>query len=110
MKIHVFCILLALSFAACKKEVVPEGCESGKIKYTTHISPILSASCAVSGCHVAGGTAPVFASYSDLAPFIANGSFKTQLITSRTMPPAGPLTTTQREDIQCWLDEGALNN
>jgi len=32
------------------------------------------------------------------------------VLISQDMPPSGPLSQTDRDLIQCWLDNGATNN
>lgn len=79
------------------------------ISYATHIQPIISTRCAVTGCHVSGGAAPfTLLNHSQVA---ANAQQIKAATQSGAMPKEGdPLTTEQKNTIACWVDDGAPNN
>ncbi len=78
------------------------------IKLSVEIKSIIDASCAVSGCHVTGGSATVFTS---LANIIANASGIKTRTANGTMPKDGTKLSQDKLDaIACWVDDGALNN
>ena len=39
-----------------------------------------------------------------------NAAFIKTRTANKTMPPSGPLTQKQIDQITCWVDDGALNN
>jgi hypothetical protein len=92
------------------------------------VQEIFNASCAVSNCHVTGGTAPMSleaaASYVDLFGRPATTSAGTRVIPFNgtnsvlylrvtgggalaPMPPTGSLSTAQKDLIKKWIDQGA---
>ncbi len=84
--------------------------EALSASFATDINPIIQANCAISGCHVTGGSAPfTFASYSQIASRADRIKIRTQ---ARTMPPSGSgsLTQLQIDLIAAWVDAGAQDN
>jgi hypothetical protein len=78
------------------------------IKLSVEIKTIIDASCAVTGCHVAGGAS---VSFTTLANVISNASQIKTLTQSGTMPKNGAkLPQEQLNAIACWVDDGAPNN
>jgi hypothetical protein len=79
------------------------------IKLSVEIKNIIDASCAVSGCHVTGGSAPE--SFTSLANIIANASGIKTKTANGTMPKDGTkLSQDKLNAIACWVDDGAPNN
>ena len=80
-------------------------------KYSTHIQPIINQNCAFAGCHSTGFGSGDFTAYSGLFAKIDNGGpFENRVLILQDMPPGGPLSVSDRDLIQCWLDNGAINN
>lgn len=79
------------------------------VTYSGEIKAIIDTNCAVSGCHVAGGAAPVsFTSFSNVQSSATQIKSLTQ---SGAMPKNGTkLPQAQLDAIACWVDDGALNN
>lgn len=79
------------------------------ISFETHISSIMSNSCAVSGCHNGDTGLPDFRDLSVIQD--KAGLIKTKT-GNGTMPPqgSGSLTQEQKDRIACWVDDGALDN
>ncbi|MGC3948381.1 MAG: SprB repeat-containing protein [Chryseolinea sp.] len=77
--------------------------------YDKDIKPIIETSCAVSGCHVTGGAAPIV--FNSVASVQSHaGQIKT-VTANGSMPKSGtPLTQAQKDRIACWVDDGAPNN
>ena len=77
--------------------------------YETDIKPIIETSCAVSGCHVTGGAAPIV--FNSIASVQANAAAIKSATANGSMPKSGtPLTQAQKDRIACWVDDGAPNN
>ena len=78
-------------------------------KYGTDIAPIINAKCALSGCHVSGSSFGDFTVYEELKQRADNGRIKKNVFELKTMPPSTQtqLTDTEKEKLQCWLDNGA---
>ena len=82
-------------------EEVPE------VFYANQIRPIIDTNCQVSNCHGSNGNIPTFATYEDVMA-------KADRIKARTgagtMPPNGPLSSSDVQLIADWVDQGAVNN
>lgn len=79
------------------------------VSFTAEIKTIIDTNCAVSGCHVSGGAAPV--SFTSLANIQASASEIKSRTQSGNMPKNGSkLPQAQLDAIACWVDDGALNN
>lgn len=78
-------------------------------KYSTQVKSIIDTNCAITGCHVAGGAAPItWTTIENVQSRAADIKAKTQ---SGEMPKGGPkLPQAQLDLIACWVDDGALNN
>jgi hypothetical protein len=77
--------------------------------YENDIKTIIETSCAVSGCHVSGGSAPF--AFSGVASVQAHASEIKTATANGSMPKSGtPLTQAQKDRIACWVDDGAPNN
>ncbi len=111
--------------SACTKDKLPEPmagdeCLTLDATYNGAVKAIIDETCAVSGCHVAGGGSPGnFSDFAGLEPFLndAPNGFRDRVIVLRTdassgMPPdyaaASPinLTDEQLEIVKCWADAG----
>lgn len=83
-------------------------CDTTVTGYAAKVSPIISANCAIPGCHVTGGEPPDFTTYAEIA---ANSSLIMQrAVVQKDMPPAGPLTSCDILAVQRWIDNGSQNN
>lgn len=86
-------------------------CDSLNVTYSQVVKPIILLNCATSGCHLAGTNVPGdYSSYDGLKLHVDNGKFKLRTITYRDMPPNGPLSESDIQKLNCWLDAGAPNN
>ena len=97
--------------------MTPDGldCTSVSTSYANDIEPIISNSCALSGCHVAGFSRGDFTNYEGLKAKVDDGSVKTRAIDQMNMPPAnssGPtsLNDNQLELLTYWIEAGAPEN
>ncbi|NOS93007.1 MAG: hypothetical protein HOP30_13880 [Cyclobacteriaceae bacterium] len=69
------------------------------------VQAIVNTNCAVSGCHVSGGTAP-FALTTESAIKSRATSIKSAT-QSKSMPKGGSLSQSDINAIACWVDDGA---
>ncbi len=110
------CVSLIIS---CTKDVSPEpdisatptpsSCDT--VTFTQDIKPIISANCAISGCHVSGGQSPDLTVDNNIKTQADGGRIKARVIDGPAyMPAAGRLPDAQINIIQCWLDAGAPLN
>jgi SprB repeat len=77
------------------------------ISYATQIKAIITASCALSGCHDAGTGSRNWTNFANVKSSAA--SIKARVV-NRTMPPGAPLSQDNIDLISCWVDDGALEN
>jgi hypothetical protein len=81
--------------------------EIPEVFYANQIRPILDANCQNSNCHGGNANIPTFATYADVQA-------KADRIKARTgagtMPPSGPLASSDVQLISDWVDQGAPNN
>jgi hypothetical protein len=77
------------------------------VGFNTQIKPIITASCALPGCHGAGTGGRDWTVFANLKANAAN--IKTRVV-NRTMPPSQPLKQSDIDLISCWVDDGALEN
>ena len=71
---------------------------------------MISANCAISGCHITGTGRTVLISYNDIKSIVDNGQLEQHVIKSKDMPPAGPLSNCDIKKLERWIEMGALNN
>ncbi len=79
------------------------------IRLSVEIKAIIDASCAVTGCHISGGAAPI--SFTSLANIQSSASLIKTKTASGEMPKGGAKLSQEKLDaIACWVDDGAPNN
>jgi hypothetical protein len=89
---------------------LPENCDGINATFAADVSPIFQTKCATgSGCHGFGsgnGPGPLtdFTSIRDAATAIRAA------VNAGRMPKNGSLTSLQLKQINCWIDNGRLNN
>jgi hypothetical protein len=103
--------LLVLSFACSKNtSSFTADCSGATKSFSSDVSPIIQSSCATNaGCHASGSVnrPGALTTYSQI--FNARSDIRSA-VSSGAMPQNGSLTTTQKNSIICWIDNGALNN
>lgn len=78
------------------------------IKFSSDIKSIIDASCAITGCHVAGTGVISFTTFNNIQANANEIKTRTQ---SGNMPKnATKLPQAELNAIACWVDDGALNN
>jgi hypothetical protein len=112
-------VLATLQWSACTYDVVEVNpCDNlpvnRTISYATEITPIVTTTCALPGCHVTGFSKGDFTGYADLKKKADSGILEYK-ITSGEMPhpyTKGPktLTACQIETFKRWISQGAPNN
>ena len=87
-------------------------CDTLHVTYTLTIVPIITARCATSGCHTAGGTGNGnFDTYAGVKGKVANGSLVNRTFVLMNMPSTGgPLTACQMAQFKAWVNAGAPDN
>ena len=83
------------------------------ISYLTDVAPLISANCSTTpGCHLTSGVAPDFTTYAAVKARVDNGIFYTRALgPNRNLPDGGPyLADSLVHVLQCWVNQGALNN
>ena len=106
-------ISTVLSFSsACKKkgpDYIPD-CNGAPKSFLTDVRPVILASCSTnSGCHGAGSNNGVgeLLTYSKI--FNDRSKIRSS-VASGDMPLNGSLTSTEKNEILCWIEGGAPNN
>jgi hypothetical protein len=105
-----FFALLVFITACSKKPEFNADCSGSAKSFVTDVSPVFQTSCAInSGCHATGssnGPGPLL-TYSQI--FNARADIRSA-VASGHMPLNATLTTTEKNAIVCWIDNGAPNN
>src|SRR2546421_6996200 len=101
-------ILLVIACSKTNSSSTTTNC-SGTQSFTTDVSPIFQSSCAISGCHASGSSngpgalityQQIYNNRTAIRTAVANG----------IMPQSGSLSTTQKNTLLCWIDNGAISN
>ena len=88
-------------------------CDSLDVSYNLDVKPIVTANCAIPGCHVVGGGGTGdFTSYTSVSGFAQSISVRIQLPTThfQHMPQGGVLSAEELDIFLCWIEDGAQNN
>lgn len=112
-------IMLSLAFflihcsSENEEDLLPNNndrCEENTATLSENIIPIINQNCAISGCHVSGtGRADL----SVKENIIQNATQIRSFTQNNFMPPSGSgltLSAGQKEDIYCWVENGAQDN
>jgi hypothetical protein len=76
--------------------------------YAKDIQPIISGSCAISGCHVAGTGRVDLSTYTGVKNNVA--AVNNRAVVIKDMPASGPLSPADINKLKNWIEAGALNN
>ncbi|MBK8497361.1 MAG: hypothetical protein IPL52_00755 [Flavobacteriales bacterium] len=98
-----------------EEELYPNSfCDTVNVNYGGGIKSIIDASCAIPGCHVAGGTGTGdFTDFNQLIGQIQNGRLLPSIrrdASAIPMPPSGALRDCELRRIELWVAAGAQNN
>ncbi len=82
------------------------------ISYSSTIAPLITTNCAVSGCHDSGSGNGDYTSITGLQADALNGKLNNRVVVLKNMPvfPVNPLSASDISKIDCWIQQGALNN
>jgi uncharacterized membrane protein len=78
-------------------------------KFSRDIRPVISSKCAITGCHVANFPFGNFTLDGDFKARVDNGKVQSLVLENKIMPPAKavPLTDSELEKLQSWINNGA---
>lgn len=111
MKNSFYCLFLVCILLSCSKDDSNANSCDASITYTSKVASIINKSCAVSGCHISGGSGNGnFSTLSEIKAKVDNGSFKKRAIDEATMPPVGSsfaLSSEEKLILKCWVENGA---
>jgi hypothetical protein len=115
VRAFILAAIAALLMPGCyydvEEELYPPSCDTSNVTFSGKINTIIQNRCATPGCHVAGGTGPGdFTSYAGLQPALQDGTFESQVLVNKVMPPTGSLSPCDLNMIQVWVNNGALND
>ena len=109
----IFLLISAAVLLSCSKSGSGTGntnvCTGVTRNFSSDVNPIIQSFCNKSGCHGPGsvnGPGPL-TNYQQV--FDARARIRTQ-VAAGLMPQDATLTTTQKNTIICWIDNGADNN
>jgi hypothetical protein len=112
-------LTFSVSYYSCVKDVAPLPRASvvlcTDIKYSVHIQPILQAECINPGCHSVGGGSSGYdlSTYAFVKAKVDDSTFVHRVLQGDVygwMPTTGALPLDERQKINCWIKNGALNN
>ncbi len=72
--------------------------------FTYDVMPLLKKGCV---CHVQGGQPPLLDTYANVT---ANAAVSLQSVKGGSMPPDGPLSSSDTDILQRWITAGTPNN
>jgi len=106
--------LMVVLLFACKKDSNNDSndtvdCSTITTTFSGTVSPLISTSCAKSGCHAAGSTNGPGALTNYTQIFNSRVRIRA-VVASGQMPQDATFSAQQKAIITCWIDAGAPNN
>ena len=102
MKKLIFVLACTALLSSCKKNTsssyTPD-CSGAAKSFATDVFPLVNGNC--TGCHTK------YANYTGIS---VDASLIRSRIVDGSMPKGGSFTSTQKNAIVCWIDNGAPNN
>ena len=122
----VYCctVLLAMLFIGCYRDVVNPGADPNgppqNVSFSGDLVPLLSSKCASSGCHDAIPTKKPSLTPEKAYSSLTNGGYVNIMaphesgiylvVKGGSMPPSGPMKSTDVQKVLDWIRNGAPNN
>jgi hypothetical protein len=100
---------LAIACSKSKETVATVDCSGSAKTFATDVNPVIQANCTSPGCHGSGssnGPGPLL-TFQQI--FSARASIRDAVASGR-MPQNSSLSSSHRNAILCWIDNGASNN
>jgi uncharacterized membrane protein len=108
LEVAATCLLYILILASCNKQhtVTAPPCPAG---FAADIRPIINNKCALPDCHHTGSPLGDFTTYAGIKERADNGRLRMNVFELQIMPPANAVSLTdhEKEQLKCWLDNGA---
>ena len=111
-KIFFVAYIVTILFSSClnKENELPEPDACATVSFMKDVQPVINEHCAIAGCHVTGFLPGDFTTYEALKQKIDSGLFQLMVFELEIMPPADSLNDNELKTIQCWIENGAMNN
>ena len=118
--VTIFVIAFSFFLTQCVKEKGAAPKENGSncdttnnISFTGAVDSIVNLKCAVTGCHVSGGTGVGdFTTYAGLKAKVDDGTFRNRVLITKDMPSTSSgivLSDCDLKILQAWFNKGAPN-
>ena len=78
--------------------------------YQGDVKPIINSTCTFSGCHDGASGVGNFKTYLGMKRNLDNGTFRTEVLETRTMPQGSMLDENQYEILRCWAENNYAEN
>jgi hypothetical protein len=109
-----FAVIAVVMLSGCyydnEEYLYGAGCTTADLTYSTGVKAILELNCSGSACHGQGGDNGELITYEQVKAKADDGRLRGVLLTSKSMPPSGSLSSCELEVVRQWLDAGAPNN
>jgi hypothetical protein len=105
-------VLIVVLINACKKDSANNetvDCSTISTTFAVNVSPLISTSCAKSGCHATGSTNGPGALTNYTQIYNSRVAIRAA-VSSGYMPEDATFSATQKATITCWIDAGAPQN
>lgn len=113
---------ISIAIIGCKKDkaISPESCSVNTYSFQNDVYPIIQANCAIDGCHGTNNNAPftlftygqvdtAVRFYNLLRAIKHEGPIQMPRI-DPFLPASNKLPDSTIRVIECWIEQGALNN
>ena len=107
IKIPILALALLGGISCTQDKVLPREKCTDQVTYD-EIQFLLNRKCSTSGCHDGSSGYGDFRTYQGMLNDIRNGTIEAEVIQKGTMPQDDTLSTMEFHLIQCWIDNGYL--
>lgn len=120
--LFVFIPVFVFGILSCKKDkaISPESCSARVYSFSTDIHPIIQANCAINNCHGTNNQAPfnlntygqidTAVQFYGLLRAIKHEGTNPMPRIDPFLPAANKLADSTIRAIECWIEQGRLNN